>query len=196
MRTYGPMFHVELRQFPHVSRTFNLSRAELDARFARPWVAGLEFQHEDRDWQPEKAKLTIYEGPELAVSGMGLGRGWATVGKTSKEVTETILAETQRGVEGSATLDLFKASVRGAARRPLPLTELVELAAAEFPRSRASEQLALAEQAVWELLHQGRVELCRADGPVPREDWAEVVMSWATWTRETGLTLTVAEAPG
>ena len=36
--SFSAVFHVELRQFPHVARVFNLSREELDARFARPWV--------------------------------------------------------------------------------------------------------------------------------------------------------------
>ena len=34
---------------------------------------------------------------------------------------------------------------------------MIALAAAAQPQWRASEQLRLAEQAVWELLHQGRV---------------------------------------
>jgi len=42
------VFHVELRQFPHVARVFNLSREQLDARFACPWASGTTIRHEDQ----------------------------------------------------------------------------------------------------------------------------------------------------
>ena len=33
----------------------------------------------ERSWEPAKARLTVYEGPEVRPDDMGLGRGWATV---------------------------------------------------------------------------------------------------------------------
>lgn len=42
------VFHLELRQFPHVARVFNLDRAELDARFLSPWVRGKMIDQDDR----------------------------------------------------------------------------------------------------------------------------------------------------
>ena len=107
------MFHLELRQFPHVARVFNLTREDLDARFARPWVSGSTIEHDDRRWAPERAKLTIYEGPELRTDEIGMGRGWPTVGKTSQDVTETVLAEAQRGSEARSAVHTFKAVVAG-----------------------------------------------------------------------------------
>jgi hypothetical protein len=180
------VFHVELRQFPNVARAFNLTRDELDRRFARPWVTGAAVTHDDRTWSPEKARLTIYEGPGLDLSEIGLGRGWATVGKTSQEVTETVLAQAQRGAEGRSTLEIVKAEVRGAARIPLGLPEVVALIVAEYPRWRASEQLSLAEQAVWELLHQGQLILRGPDGPVESALWSEILLSWSSWTGASG----------
>jgi hypothetical protein len=59
------VFHVELRQFPHVTRAFNLSEAELNAKVLVPWSEGQAVQMDDREWEPGKAKLTILEGPEL-----------------------------------------------------------------------------------------------------------------------------------
>ena len=53
------MFHVELRQFPHVARAFNLSREQLFARILRPLAAGRPVELNDRRWSPEKAKLAI-----------------------------------------------------------------------------------------------------------------------------------------
>jgi hypothetical protein len=178
------VFHLELRQFPHVSRAFNLSRDELEAQFARPWCSGLPIQHDERRWEPGKAKLTIYEGPEIALLEMGLGRGWQNVGRTSQEVTETILAQSQRAAEGRSALEMFKATLRGAARRPVSFPEVLGLAREEFPGSRPSEQLGLAEQAVWELLHQGRVALHGPGGQLNGEAWAAVVMSFDTWIGE------------
>lgn len=182
--SFSPVFHLELRQFPNVARAFNLSREELDRRFARPWVTGIEIEHDDRRWSPARAKLIIYEGPELALGELGLGRGWATVGKHGHEVTETVLAEAGRGAEGRSTLEVVKAAVRGAARTPLTLPEVIALVAADYPRWRPSEQLSMAEQAVWELLHQKRLLLRGADGPVGSERWPEVLLRWESWTGE------------
>ena len=77
------MFHVELRQFPHVARAFNLSAEELEARILRRWRGGTELELQDRLWDPRRAKLTVYEGRELEISEIGLGRGWANVTRTA-----------------------------------------------------------------------------------------------------------------
>lgn len=179
--TFSLVFHLELRQFPHLARAFNLSREELDRRFARPWVTGTEIEYEDRRWSPGKATLIIYEGPELQPQDLGLGRGWATVGKQGREVTETVLAEAGRGAEGRSTLEVVKVAVRDAARTPLTLPDVIALVAAEYPGWRPSEQLAIAEQAVWELLHQRRLRLRGAEGPVGSERWPELLLSWESW---------------
>ncbi len=175
------MFHLELRQFPHVVRVFNLSRDELDSRFARPWASGSPIEHEDRRWTPDRARMTIYEGRELRPDEIGLGRGWPTVGKTGQEVTETVLAGAQRGAEARSTIGTFKAMVQAAAATPLSFGEVIELAIREYPQWRASQQLALAEQSVWEMLHQGAMILSDLDGPVDRERWPEILLSWSTW---------------
>src|SRR5690242_12249984 len=155
------VFHLELRQFPHVARVFNLSREELDARFARPWVSGTVIRHDDRRWAPERARLTIYEGPELRPDEIGMGRGWSTVGKTSREVTETVLAEAQRGAGADAAVQTFTARLRAEATTPVSFGEVVRLVAREYPHWRPSEQLAVAEQTVWEMLHRGGLTLTR-----------------------------------
>jgi len=118
-----PMFHLELRQFPHVARAFNLTREELDLRFARPWVGGETVVHDDRRWSPERARLTILEGPELRVEEIGLGRGWATAGRSSRDVTDSVLAEAKRGAQGRPAVEGFKSELRVAAiRRALSRT--------------------------------------------------------------------------
>jgi hypothetical protein len=180
------VFHLELRQFPHVARAFNLTREELDLRFAWPWVSGSPVVHEDRHWTPEKARLIIFEGPELRTEDMGLGRGWANVGRTSEDVTEAVLAEAQRGAEASSTVAMFKDTLGGAARASITLSEVMELVAAEHPGWRVSERLALAEQAVWEMLHQGRLTLSDVDGPIESERWQLTLLRWASWTGSDG----------
>jgi hypothetical protein len=175
-----PVFHLELRQFPHVARVFNLEREELDRRFVRPWVGGGSVDQEERRWSPDRARLTIYEAPELPLDEIGMGRGWATVGKTGHDVTADVLAEAQRGAQGRSTVEGFKAEILAAA--PLSFGAVVELAAAQYPPWRASEHLALAEQAVWELLHQGGMTLRGPDGEVDADGWQPVVLSWSTWT--------------
>ena len=80
------MFHVELRQFPHQARAFNLTRDQLDARILGPWTSGRAIELDDRRWAPDRAKLTIYEGPELALGsardGAGLGERHAARART------------------------------------------------------------------------------------------------------------------
>ena len=62
------MFHVELRQFPNVTRAFNLTREELDERILGPWIAQAGIELNDRRWSTEKARLTVYE----LASGQGM----------------------------------------------------------------------------------------------------------------------------
>jgi hypothetical protein len=121
------------------------------------------------------------EGPELRVDEIGMGRGWATVTKTSRDVTETVLAAGQRGVQDRVAVETFKAEVRGAARTPVSFPDVVALAVAEHPEWRVSERLALAEQAIWELLYQGGLRLVGPEGPIETEGWRALFMRWSTW---------------
>jgi hypothetical protein len=176
------MFHLELRQFPHTARVFNLGRAELDEKFLRPWVRGEMIDHDDRRWPPERTKMRVLEGPELAQVDMGLGRGWGNVTKTSHDVTDTVIAEAERGAQARPEVEALKTAVAEVAVRPVSFADVIDLAVIGHPGWRASEQLSLAEQAVWELLHQGRLTILHEDEPVPREGWQDVVLDWATWS--------------
>jgi hypothetical protein len=176
------MFHLELRQFPHTARVFNLERAELDEKFIRPWVRGEMIDHDDRRWPPERTKMRVLEGPELAQADMGMGRGWGNVTKTSQEVTDTVIAEAERGAQARPEVEALKVAVQEVAVRPVGFTDVIDLAVIGHPGWRASEQLSLAEQAVWELLHQGLLTMLADGRPVPREGWQDVVLDWATWS--------------
>jgi hypothetical protein len=159
------MFHVELRQFPHQARAFNLTREELDARIVAPWLAGTPIELQERRWTSEKAKLTIVEGAELRPDEIGLGRGWNNATKGGQDVTAKLLDEVRHTQQ--APVDELKEAIVAAAREP---------------QRRPSELLGHAEQAVWELLHAGRLRLLRHSEEVPRERWQPVVLSWSSWT--------------
>lgn len=176
------MYHVELRQFPHVARAFNLHREDLETRFLRPWLAGDMIDYDDRRWAADRVRLKILEGPEVTIEEMGLGRGWAEAGRSSSDVTDSVIAQARRGAEARPELEALKdAAEEVAAGRHVTLQDVMALAAAAHPGWRASEQLALAEQTVWEMLHQGRLEMSAAGQPVPRERWQAFVLSWESW---------------
>ncbi len=176
------MFHVELRQFPHVTRAFNLTREELRARITEPWVAQTPIDLNDRRWTPEKTRLTILEGPELRPDEIGLGRGWANAGRGGKEVTAALVGEAERQLQPPSTSELKDEIVALCGSVATCLHAVVELVSRRSPDRRASELLAAAEQAVWELLHQGRVNMLRGDEPVERDQWRAVLLSWDSWT--------------
>lgn len=175
------MFHVELRQFPHQARAFNLSREELDARILEPWVTGAPIDLQDRRWTSEKAKLTILEGAELRPDEIGMGRGWSNAAKGGQDVTAQLLDEV-RHIRQAPVDELKEAIVAACAGSPIALAQVVAVAAAREPQRRPSELLGAAEQGVWELLHAGRLRLLRHAEEVPRERWQPVLLSWSSWT--------------
>jgi hypothetical protein len=172
------VFHVELRQFPHQARAFNLSREQLDARILGPWTAGRAIELDDRRWSPDRAKLTIYEGPELAPEDLGMGRGWGNVTRAGDDVTARVLAER---AQPSPVAELKRELCDRSAYGPVPLGRLVELIGERYPQARVSERVALCEQAAWELLHEGSVGLVRAGVRVERADWQGVLLRWEAW---------------
>jgi hypothetical protein len=175
------MFHIELRQFPHQARAFNLTRAELETRIIGPWASGQAIELDDRRWSPDRARLTIYEGPHLDTDQLGMGRGWGNATRDGEDVTERLLAAGEETQATAPAAELKREVVDRCAYGPLPLRSLVELTGERYPHARLSERIALCEQAVWELLHEGGVELIRADQAVAREEWQQVLLSWEAW---------------
>jgi len=190
------MFHVELRQFVHTARAFNLTREELDARILHPWVNGNTIALQDRSWSAAKSKLTIIEGPELAAGDLGLGRGWGNAVREGQDVTGALVGEANRQVGPSPADELKRDIVTAAQASPLPLRGVVELVAVRNPQRRPSELVAVTEQAVWELLHQGSLAMFRGDRPVDRDHWQRVLLSWPSWidAGPTEVTVTAARA--
>jgi hypothetical protein len=173
------VFHLELRQFPHLARAFNLDRDELDAILVS-WVAGQPVELDDRSWEPKRAKLTVYEAAQLASEEIGMGRGWATVARRGEDVTERRLAEVRQRSERPAPSATKDRLLERLAQGSLELPHVVELMAGE-DSPRVSQRLAAAEQAVWELLHEGRVSLVREGRILPPSDWRTTLLSWSAW---------------
>ncbi len=61
---------------------------------------------------------------------------------------------------------------------------MLALALAEYPQWRVSERVALAEQAVWELLYQGGLKLVGPDGPIEPDAWQALFLTWSTWVQQ------------
>jgi hypothetical protein len=188
-----PVFHVELRRFPHVARAFNVSEDELRARYAIPWVRGAPISLGDRSWTADnKTRLTIYEAPALGAEERGLGRGWSTVTRGGDEVTARVLDDVRKVIAPPISVAELKVSLLAAARRgPVAPTEAVALAGR---RGRPSERLALTEQAVWELLHEGQIRLTDAAEPVSIDRWEPLLLAWETWT-DSGRAVVLEAAP-
>jgi hypothetical protein len=175
------VFHVELRQFPHQARAFNLTAEDLDARIVAPWASGGAVDLDDRRWSSDRAKLTIYEGPELSSDQLGLGRGWANVTRSGEDVTARVLAER---AQPAPVTELKRELLERCAYGPVALRWLVELTGERYPGSRVSERMALCERAVWELLHEDALALVRAGVALDRADWQGVLLRWEAWSQD------------
>jgi hypothetical protein len=171
------VFHVELRKFPHVGRAFNMTEDELRARIVLPWVRGAPVEVQEQRFTSERARLTVYEGPAVAAEDRGLGRGWSNVTRDGENVTARVLEAAKELVPNASE---FKRKLLEAA--PIPIARAVSLTGSAGGGWRASELLAVAEQAVWELLHEGRLTIERAGVPVPTDDWQSLLLGWQTWT--------------
>lgn len=176
------MYHVELKQSFHAARAFNLSEAELRAQILTDWSAGRTVRWAEQQFAPGKARLTIISGPELRPEEMSMGRGWQQAVRDGEDVTDQLL-------RGHAPAQDFKSVVMAlSAERPIAPGALLEAAEARWPQSRFSERVALCEQAVWELLHERRLEI-RLPGdaaPVAPERWQELLLRTVSWTGGSG----------
>jgi hypothetical protein len=145
------VFHIELRQFPHVARAFNLSAEQLEQRILGSWRRGAQVELQERHWDPRRAKLTVYEGPELDPSEIGLGRGWANVTRKGTEVTEQ-LQKAAAPAAGHTLDELESALATRSQEHPLTLAEAAAV---------ARELGFAAEEALWQLLREERLKLTR-----------------------------------
>jgi hypothetical protein len=95
------MYHLELRHFPHNAWRFNLTEQELGAIVA-PWARGQLVELGEHKWNPEQAKLTVLEGPEIPLGQLTMGRGWRNAERDSEDVTERVLAAARQAADAAA----------------------------------------------------------------------------------------------
>jgi hypothetical protein len=166
--TYGGMYHIELRQFPHNMCHFNMTERELLDTVVVAWAREQWIELGDRKWNPHQSKLKVLEGPEIPIEQLSMGRGWPTAQRLGKDVTERVVAQAKQAdakqAEGKQA-DEAPAMAGGAATGPpaprdapdatlLPLLgddpaallQAWRLAAERRPELMPSEALALAEQ--------------------------------------------------
>jgi hypothetical protein len=96
------VYHLELRQFPHVARRFNQSEQQVLA-LAQPWVGEQWVEEAERKWNMNEAELTILEGPNLTMADLAMGRGWRNAQRRSEDVTERVLDRFRKGGGGEAS---------------------------------------------------------------------------------------------
>jgi hypothetical protein len=122
-----PVYHIELRQFPHNHSRFNIDERELRS-LALPWAQGQVIEVGERKWLPQQAKLTILQGPQIPVEQLTMGRGWRTAQREGEDVTERVLAEA--ALEAAAAASHSPGAGAGASAGALadPLALGVELA--------------------------------------------------------------------
>jgi hypothetical protein len=174
------VYHLELRQFPHVVRRFNLTEPELLV-LAVPWAKEEWVEFGERKWNANQAKLAILEGPQLSLQQLAMGRGWRNAQRQSEDVTERVIqtleaapaAAAQGAVPGAATwaapspsadlqlladslgLELLALLDDG----PVSLSRAWRVAHERLAERPPAESLALAEQAVRSLLERRLVVL-------------------------------------
>jgi hypothetical protein len=156
------MFHVEMRQFPHNACVFNLTETEL-FEFAVPWAREQWIELGERKWNPHQAKLTVFEGPQIPVEQLSMGRGWRNAQRQGEDVTERVLAQARQsagataGAGDDATGPPAPPQAPDAALLPLlgadpaALLAAWRLAAERRPELAPSESLALAEETLCSL---------------------------------------------
>jgi hypothetical protein len=89
------VYHLELRQFPNHACRFNLTEQEVRA-VLEPWARQQIVEVGERKWAPERATLTVLEGPALEVQQLTMGRGWRAAQRSATDVTERMLAAVVR----------------------------------------------------------------------------------------------------
>jgi hypothetical protein len=169
-------------------------------------VVELDSQH----FAPVKAKLSVYEGRGLETAELGLGRGWQNATRTGTDVTERELeaARSQMargpagGSAGTAAIAEFADAVAAVKRQlldlaaagPIAVSQALVLASGANPTARVSARLAIAEQAVGELLGEGQAHLVRAGEtePVAQLDWGSLLLAWGTWASSPPAAMLVA----
>jgi hypothetical protein len=159
------VYHLELRQFPHNFRHFNLTEQALRETVLDAWTRDEWIEVGERKWNAQQASLTVIEGPALPVEQLSMGRGWSNALRQGTDVTAQLLASARArlGVGTAAspptggseagsqppleeTLARQLLSILG--ENPGPLLRAWQLALEQHPDRSPSQCLASAEDFV------------------------------------------------
>jgi hypothetical protein len=154
------VYHIELRHFPHTAWSYNLSEPQLRA-IVEPWCQERWIELGERKWNPHEAELTIFEGPELPVDQLSMGRGWRAAQRHGENVTDRVLAAARANLASAARAAAPVAAPAAATGdpsapellallgdEPQALLEAWRHASALYRNRSPSERLALAEAAL------------------------------------------------
>lgn len=83
-------FHIEISSSFNRARVLNVDEVELREEILEPWVAGLPFEFQGRDWEPQQSRLTILEGPTLETES-GAKDDWEKALRAANDVTRPML---------------------------------------------------------------------------------------------------------
>ncbi len=116
------MYHLELRQFPHNFCRFNLTERELHETVLDGWVRGEWVEIGERRWNAHQAHLKVFEGPELPVEQLSMGRGWRNAVRQGSDVTEQLLASARTRATATGPRTIEPATVPEPAKVSQPAT--------------------------------------------------------------------------
>lgn len=78
-----------------------------------PWVAGLPFGFDGRDWEPRESRLTILEGPAIAPAA-DAEAGWVDALRAAEDVTRQKLEAAEENAPAQVAIVVEAASVEAA----------------------------------------------------------------------------------
>jgi hypothetical protein len=163
------MFHVEMRMGMQVVREFNLNEERLWLEFLAPLMDDRPFVVEDHEYIPHETRLTVFEGEELRLDQLGMGRGWQNVERAYTDVTERVLARAREHTAAGArpadpiapapahapAAELLRERLIGRlSAGPITAAEILSTALELMPGSAEPELLDVAQRAVWALLER------------------------------------------
>jgi hypothetical protein len=176
------MYHLELRMGIDQARAYNLTEADLHTRFITPLTSGRTIEYGDKEWIADKTRVSVFEAPQLRPDQIAMGRGWPNVQKNGQDVTERVLAAVQRTGAANSTSAALKDRLLGRlSAGSVTLSEVLTLAGEMSKGERFSQQAAVAEMAVWDLLHQDELVLESGGLPVPETEWQWLLMDHRAW---------------
>jgi hypothetical protein len=161
------MFHVEMRMGMQVVREFNLTEERLWLEFLAPLMDDRPFVVEDHEYIPQETRLKVFEGDELRLDQLGMGRGWQNVERAYTDVTERVLArarehtaagtrppEPAAGAHAPAAELLRERLIGRLSAGPITAAEILSTAIELMPGSAEPALLDVAQRAVWALLER------------------------------------------